>query len=237
MTLREHVSVRRVVALLGVAALAGAGLVAYRTTVLPPPITRQLETVIASLDERLLILAIALLLGLYGYLTPWASRRRETDDPLAEREWEVAERTAPVAGAELTATIERRAASDVPFDELGDPIDGRLRDHLVTVFALELGDRAAAAEHVDAGDWTADPIAAAYVSDERAVDYPWYDRLYAWLYPGRAYQRRVSRALTAVERASAGRLSTYDAPDTRWRPSRSVLGWLGSTLREVTGRR
>jgi hypothetical protein len=115
--------------------------------------------------------------------------------------------TPGIAGTDLSTHYER-AIEDGPGDAARDPIRRRLRE---VVVASVGGDDAALA--VDRGTWTDDRYAAAFLSTTADVDYPWYHRLYAWLYPGRAYDRRVRRTLAAAEGLCAVRLSGYEAPD------------------------
>lgn len=53
---------------------------------------------------------------------------------------------------------------------------------------------------VAAGEWTDDPVAAAFLSEE--VPYPLGDRLRAAVDPGSAYLRRVRRTVAAIEAQS-----------------------------------
>jgi hypothetical protein len=58
---------------------------------------------------------------------------------------------------------------------------------------------------VAAGDWTADPVAAALLSEQTA--YPLLERLRGALDPGQAYWRRVERTLAVIEAGTEQRAS------------------------------
>lgn len=71
-----------------------------------------------------------------------------------------------------------------------------LRSLAVDVVARTEGcSRASALEQVDSGEWTDDPVAAAYVAGEL----PLRRRLVAWVRPRRAVARRVERTVAALE--------------------------------------
>jgi len=173
--------------------------------------------------DRGLALAFAgAVAGVIGLLYSWLTEPDATT-PMSERESR-APSTPAIAGADLSTYYER-AVEDGPDDAARDPIRRRLRE--VVVASVD-GDDAAAS--VDRGTWTDDRYAAAFLSTTADVDYPWYHRLYAWLYPSRAYDRRVCRALAAAERAYENRSSGYEAPDassprSRLQTLRAALEW------------
>lgn len=145
--------------------------------------------------------------GVIGLLYAWLTEPDATA-PISARADDTPAGRATVAGTDLTAYYERAVEEGGVDDIWRDPIRRRLRDVVVE----SLGDDDAVAA-VDRGAWTDDRYAAAFLTAAAAVDYPWYHRLYAWLYPGRAYERRVRRTLAAVERTGAERLSGYEAPE------------------------
>ncbi|WP_049934849.1 DUF7269 family protein [Haloplanus natans] len=156
-----------------------------------------------GVDRGLALVFAGAVAGVIGLLYSWLTEPDVTT-PMSERKG--APSTPAVAGTDLS-TYHERAVEDGPDDAARDPIRRRLRD--VVVASVD-GDAAAS---VDRGTWTDDRYAAAFLSTTADVDYPWYHRLYAWLYPGRAYDRRVRRALAATERAYEERSSGYEAPD------------------------
>jgi len=162
--------------------------------------------------------------GVIGLLYSWLTER-DTTPPLSARADDDPGRPATVAGVDLSTYYERAVEGEGADDAARDPIRRRLRGVVVESAAAE-----DAAARVDRGEWTEDRYAAAFLSTTADVDYPWYHRLYAWLYPGRAYERRVRRTLDAVERACAGRLSGYEPP-----PSASPKGRLRALRTALEG--
>ena len=58
-----------------------------------------------------------------------------------------------------------------------------------------------AAVLVDAGEWTDDPIAAAFLGEE--IDYPVRFHMLQWAQPATAYERAVERSVTAAQQVTA----------------------------------
>jgi len=203
-------------------ALAGVGFAVwygYAPETFPASIRNGLDAVGA--DPGLALAFAGAVAGVIGLLYSWLSDP-DTTPPLSTRTDDDPGRPAAVAGVDLSAYYERSIEDDGPDDTARDPIRRRLRGIVVESVAAE-----DAAAYVDRGAWTDDRYAAAFLSTTADVDYPWYHRLYAWLYPGRAYELRVRRALDAVERTCADRLSGYEAPPSsprgRLRALRSAL--------------
>ena len=71
-------------------------------------------------------------------------------------------------------------------------------------------DDAAAEELLTAGEWTADPIAAAFLGD--SVAYPIRFQLLRWARPGAAYEHAIARTTRAVTRLLADELARDAAP-------------------------
>lgn len=205
------------------AALAGVGFavwVGYAPETLPASIRRGL---VPDVDSRIALAMAGAVAGVIGLLYSWLTEPDATA-PLSERAATKPARTVTVAGADLSVQYERLVENGPPADPERDPIRRRLRDVVVESVERERNDATA---YIDRGAWTDDRYAAAFLTTAPTVDYPWYHRLYAWLYPGRAYERRVHRALAAVERTCADRLSGYEpppsSPDGRLRALRAVL--------------
>jgi hypothetical protein len=203
-------------------ALAGVGFAVwygYAPGTLPASIRDGLDAL--GVDAGLALAFAGAVGGVIGLLYSWLSEP-ETTAPLSESDAGRSSHSATVAGVDLSAHYERSVEDGGPDDAARDPIRRRLREVVVESVAVD-----DAAAYVDRGAWTDDRYAAAFLSTTADVDYPWYHRLYAWLYPGRAYERRVRRALDAVERTCAGRLSGYETPPastgSRLRALRAVL--------------
>jgi hypothetical protein len=85
--------------------------------------------------------------------------------------------------------------------ESTDDVRHTLREGAVRRIRTRSGhDEPTARSVVAAGEWTDDPVAAAFLSEE--VSYPLGDRLRAAVDPGSAYLRRVRRTIEAIEAPS-----------------------------------
>jgi len=181
----------------------------YAPATLPGVIREPLAAL--GVDRGLALAFAGSVAGVLGLLYAWLSEL-DAEAPMAGERGDGPRRAVTVAGADLSAQYERRIESGALDGADGDPIRRRLREILVESYRRERDGRAAATEYVDRGAWTDDRYAAAFLTTAPSVDYPWYHRVYAWLYPERAYERRIERALAAVEAACADRLSGYEAP-------------------------
>nr|WP_240148947.1 hypothetical protein [Halorubellus sp. JP-L1] len=80
----------------------------------------------------------------------------------------------------------------------------RVREDLESaVVAVLTGDgltEDAVSEAVEAGTWTDDRVAAAFLGGRDAPGVSLWRRVYAWLYPARAFRRRVERVVDEIER-------------------------------------
>lgn len=80
----------------------------------------------------------------------------------------------------------------------GQDIESTLREGAIRRVRTRDGhDYETARSIVAAGDWTDDPIAAAFLSQQTA--YPLLERFRAAIDPGKAYWRRVDRTLAVIE--------------------------------------
>jgi len=205
----SHVTWRRVavgVALGGIAFAVGYG---YAPALFPVAVRRSLDSL--GVDRGLALAFAGAVAGVLGLLHAWLSEP-DAGTSIGDGTGDGRGRSVTVAGTELSAHYERAVENDGAGGEGVDPLRRRLREVVVESHRHARGGREAAVEYVDRGAWTDDRYAAAFLTTTTVVDYPWYHRLYAWLYPGRAYERRVSRTLRAVEVACADRLSGYEAP-------------------------
>ena len=116
------------------------------------------------------------------------------------------------ADAEPIRPSENAVAAGSTFDddleaviETGDEdrraaVRMRLRSAAIeTVSTRSRRDDSGVREAVLTGGWTDDAVAGAFLGDERAADGTLRWRLYAWLYPDRAFRTTVERTLDAIE--------------------------------------
>lgn len=235
MKLRIPFSGRQFVFFLAVAALIGAGVVAYQTVLLPKSVHEAITIFFSHYEEDLLLIGLLSLLVVFTLGTSWTRRRRELENVLEGVQQERPGRDANIAGEELTRVIETRIGAQERMPE-PDKVRDRLRDVLIATYRRELGSTEAAVEQVDAGKWTSDPIATAYLSDQDKLDYPLLHRLYRWLYPGQAFGRELTRALAAVEEVCENRYVSYEQPTERWRWGRSVIDRVRSLIAAASNR-
>lgn len=182
----------KIVAGLGVAALAAAVAVVVDPGLLPRFRTDTVRTL------RQVALVLGGLVGLVGLLSAY-----HRDDVAPEAGPADVEQVAPPAGA-------RSGGNEVPGGRLDDAIDaigGRVHgtDDVYTVgkvrsslrgLAIRVIARTAecsrerAADHVDAGSWTEDVRAAAFLAGDEGPDLPLSIRIRDWA-SGRALERQV----------------------------------------------
>lgn len=136
-------------------------------------------------------------------LVGYALRRRRQTEPVAASstladagsDTTVADPGQPVDGA-----LDRIADGDDAFaGEARTRVRERIRETAVRACAQKHGfSRDEATDAVARGEWTSDPVAAAFLGDERAPRYPLRERLRGWVHPDRAFQRRVERTVDAT---------------------------------------
>lgn len=212
---------RRAFVLGALVSIAFSALVVYAPNVLPPPVASAVREA-TRVDPQTALVFVGAAVGVVGLVSLWVWRAGSQSERLASRTTEEPERDARIAGEELTAAFEQRRAKtsrDVGATRDDGPLSDALREVLVEAYVHERGGREAAANYVDEGGWTTDRYAAAFVTAGDAIDYPLYFRLFAWLYPGEAYEYRANRALRAVEDACETSFLDYEAPEraTGWR--------------------
>ncbi|MFT4882998.1 MAG: hypothetical protein ACI8U4_000496 [Natronomonas sp.] len=111
--------------------------------------------------------------------------------------------TVPTVGREFDAAVE--AAADAAAEGADrDDARGTLRTLAADVVAHADGcSREDAAERVRRGEWTDDPVAAAYLADATEPPFRW--RLRAWFRPRRTTVQRIDRTVAAIEARMEGR--------------------------------
>lgn len=125
-----------------------------------------------------------------------------------------------IVGGTLTEELLRRRAelrSRHGPPDLG-PTEGI--EHAAVAVQLARGhDAATAHERLRSGEWTDDPVAAAFLGDATAGSLSFRRRLYAVIYPHRAFERRFERTLEELEAlvertpGTGGRFGGSGGPD------------------------
>ena len=185
----------------GVAALSAAAVLLVR----PAAVAGVVDP--AALDRRLdgtagvaVVAGGILLAAAVGVWKGATATGRGDRDPLRRSP------TAPSAGEQavggdfddlVEAAVDAGPAAD---ESPRSAVRSRLRTTAVaTLAAVDRESEAVARERVATGVWTDDDVVGAFLGDERAADAPLRWRLYAWLRPDRALERRVERTIAALE--------------------------------------
>lgn len=93
-----------------------------------------------------------------------------------------------------------QAAIETGAEEHRTAVISRLREVAIETIATTEGEtETTVRKWVLTGAWTDDIIVGALLGDEQAADAPLKWRLYAWLYPDRAFRKAVERAIAAIE--------------------------------------
>lgn len=170
-----------------------------------------------------------LLVGLAAWLI-WRLDREHQPSPLTADSPETGRET-DAGRLEETASAHLDSAAEswyrCQLSERARAVTDVLTEGAVRRLSTRCGlDRTVAREAVERGTWTDDPVAAAFLSDERPE--PVEERLRAAVDPGSSYERRVRRTLTAIEAVEAD--SSPGASDQR-----TDIDATGSTRTNVEG--
>lgn len=206
MTLRVP-SVRGILAFIGVLA------VAFSVGVLEAPATTVariealVTTVTRGVDPKFLVMVLGGLV-LFAGLLKFISGRTASPEAieLADEDVETAATEADLAGVDFdrVVTTARAEFQRDQYSTTSESARERLRETAADTLATFTDrDADAAVGAVNDGTWTDDRITAAFLSDETGPSMPISRRIYAWLYPDRAFERRVLRAVTAIAEIAA----------------------------------
>ena len=191
------------------AVLGGAGAIAAATAfglvIAPgvadvPPIDT-LVALTAGLDRTQAVLLASAVVAGYVVLARAAGGRSEPPPDLFDRacrnppETPTTHTTAQTAGR-TDATIDRAVAGE---QRAVTEVRHGLAATAAAVHAAATDtDRTRAEAAVEAGEWTEDPVAAAFLASSESP--PIGARLRLWLMPRRERRRRIERTLAAIER-------------------------------------
>lgn len=152
-----------------------------------------------ALTGRTGIVAVVagILLGALISIWKGATATRRGDDSQIRKPDASVDRSA-LAGHRFDQNF--RTAVETAAEEERTAVTDRLRSVAVEAIATRAGeDDAAVREEVLTGEWTDDVVAGSFLGDERAADPPLRWRLYAWLYPDRAFSAAVERTIDEIE--------------------------------------
>lgn len=205
-------SVREVVGGVGAVAFALALVAAFAPDLLPASVTGVVAGVESAVEPWVVVLVLSLLVFAYAAYRFWRA-----DDGAVERLVRDGDDAGgdELDGVSLDADSNRpgrdldyaiaRTVAQLEADPNADAWEAdRVREDLeAAVVAVRTGAGAspdAVREAVAAGTWTDDRVAASFLGGPDAPSVSLWRRVYAWLYPARAFRRRVERVVTEVER-------------------------------------
>lgn len=196
------------VSVVAIVAMGFAATVTYTPELLPPNIRLRLQTVTERVDSQTFLILLGVMVALGGVIGLWLWRTRGLGTTFFDKDIEESNRDVPVAGSELkdSSGWETKEHADLSPKSVRES----LRDVLFEVYREDFDGQADVETYLNRGEWTTDRYAAAFISTSQAIDYPVHHRIIAWLYPNRAREIRVKRALRAVESVADGRFSLYE---------------------------
>lgn len=151
--------------------------------------------------------------GIGALFLAWLGRGSSTDsrgtgpdpfDALADRPPEA---VTAARGRQTAWALDGQIGAAVRGDDTAlTGVRERLRTTATTAYATTTGvDRGTADAAVRRGDWTDDPVAAAFLAGEAGPPFPVLARLRLWLDPGSERERRVRRTVRATQALRGGR--------------------------------
>ena len=223
---------REVVSGVGVGVLGFAMVVVFVPDLVPAGVLDLVESVEAAVDAWMVTLVLSLVVFAYAL-----HRFRQSDVSDVERlvesessmdvpdlddgaldfDPERAGRTFDYAVARSVAQLERDPNGD---GWEASQVRTTLREAVHAVRGDD-EDAEAVSAAIEAGSWTDDRVAAAFLGGPDAPGVSLWRRLYAWLYPARAFERRVERVVDVIERQGTVAVDgRADRPHSSGRPSR-----------------
>lgn len=200
-------SIRSILAGLGLVAIIGGLLTIRRPlvirSVIGPLVTPYLDFLTSEgfpLGLAIILVTIAVIRGAQARLAAASPERRLR--PEVER----STTTVPLTGIDFDRSMTERLVeidrtqTTEPAERLRERLRGTAVDALV---AFRDVDRAGAREAVDGGTWTDDPVAAAFLADSSGPSPSFLRRVYAWLYPRTAIERRIDRTVAELQSLTA----------------------------------
>lgn len=204
---------RWIAAVVAVCILVSALGATYTPERLPGILRQSLQIMTNQLGARALLSVTGMIIGIYAFMSLWIRRATTIDDPFPEADPHTVTRDVAIAGKQLTTKFNRqRTENSDATDSNTTALRSELKELIIDLYTHKLETRETARRYVEAGQWTSDQYAAAFVTDSPRIDYPLRHRLYAWLYPGAAYNIRVRRTLSAIESKYAAYDIQYDPP-------------------------
>lgn len=199
--------------------LSLAAVLVISPSVLPPNALIAIERFEAAISRRRFVASIAFIFGMFGlwsvYWLKNAATERDLssatatepadaadDDPFGDADLGPTDidAEATVVGVELTTRVEQTVASlEHGRDADTEPVVDRLRDTLIEVETAHSRAESDVADRIRTGSWTDDQVAATFLAPEGASSVSVWRRIYAWIFPGRSFEKRCERTLAVLE--------------------------------------
>ncbi|MFC6954511.1 DUF7269 family protein [Halorubellus litoreus] len=221
MSLRSP-SVREVVGAVGAVAFAVALVAAFAPDLLPASVTAAANEVESAVEPWVVVLVLSLVVFAYAVYRFWRSDDgtverlvRDDDDATADLDAVTVDFDPERPGRAFDYAVARTVAQ-LEADPNADAWEAdRVREDLETAAVAVRAARGvapnAARAEVESGTWTDDRVAASFLGGPEAPGVSLWRRVYAWLYPARAFRRRVERVVDVIERQAEG--SAVDEAD------------------------
>jgi hypothetical protein len=206
-------TVRRVVGAIGTAALALAVVATFAPSTLPPVVLRTTRQIERQVEPWIVVLWLSGAVFVYALYRFWradeGSVERLVNAPSDQ------EAVADVESVEVDFDPDRpgrafdyslaRTVAQLEHDPNAEAWQAdRVRQNLKTaICAVRTGEDRSwddAADEVRDGTWTTDRVPAAFLGGSDAPGWTLLERVYGWLYPARAFERRVERVVDEIER-------------------------------------
>ena len=168
---------------------------------LPPQVIELVESVERSVSFGRLSIGLAVLVVAYaGWRVYTARQTTVTDETFVDRRQESPQRSVTTAGAGTTTLVERTSRA-LRENRPASPeaVRAELRRTLLAVETARGDPDPVVADRIDTGEWTDDATAAIFLGEAAAGTEPFWRRVWAWLFPELAFERRVERSLAAIE--------------------------------------
>ena len=220
------------------ALLLGGIMIGLLQTVIPDTITA-IETPVPA---SVLVFVVAGVLGLFAIvsLRESGSQKSSVEPLVTGLPPERPQRPPAIVGDEFTVAV-NDAAQAVRVRQTTPEETGpyqRLHTTAISVVSRARGCSIAEAETlVTGGDWTDDPVARAFLS--QTATHPRWFRLLRWARPELAYERGVSRTITAIQSIAVADVPGYTSQTGRTASEAAETSTAGDgvlgTLRAVFG--
>lgn len=250
MSLRNP-TLRDLVGAVGAVALAAGVVAAFAPGTLPPALLAVVDAVEAAVEPWVVVLVLSVSVFAYALYRFWRTEpeaverlvpqgdgdrsARDVDDAVVDFDPDRPGRAFDYAMARTVAQLEADPNADAWE---ADRIRADLETAVVAVLAGSGREVSAVRDAVEDGSWTDDRVAAAFLGGPEAPGVGLRRRVYAWLFPARAFRSRVERVVEAVEalRGEAQREGDR-ADDSGGKAGTDDAGGAGGTAGARAGRK